>query len=262
MARPPDPLARIKLLAAAEVEFVEHGLDGAKVEQITRRAGISKGAFYLHFTSKSELFRELVESFVARLVALTEGTLKGYEVVVEGSPERMLRDWVDLDLEIFDYLWQNRGLIRLLLEGGSGAQFRYLVDDFLEHMVRQARHVVATCVRKGVYRHDLDLDLAADLIAGVYDRLARRLVREPTRPDLRPALEQVQQVILFGLASPTFSETLASSRSPTQSSELPSEPPARSTTTLSVLAGGRSSKAPHDSPKARSSSRRQARGPR
>ena len=31
MARPSDPLARMKLLAAAETEFVEHGLDGAKV---------------------------------------------------------------------------------------------------------------------------------------------------------------------------------------------------------------------------------------
>src|SRR5690606_28275777 len=138
MPRPSDPLARIKLLAAAEAEFVEHGLDGAKVEQITRRAGISKGAFYLHFSSKSLLFRELVESFVARLTTLTDACM---ECQFDGQcgADALIDQWVSMDVEIFDFLWQNRGLIRLLLEGGSGAQFRYLVDDFLERMAANAR---------------------------------------------------------------------------------------------------------------------------
>ena len=64
MARPGDPNAKIDLLRAAEAVFVERGLDHAKVEDITDRAGRSKGAFYLHFQSKEALFGGLVEAFL------------------------------------------------------------------------------------------------------------------------------------------------------------------------------------------------------
>lgn len=265
MPRPSDPLARIKLLAAAEAEFVEHGLDGAKVEQITRRAGISKGAFYLHFTSKTQLFRELVESFVARLATLTDAELEQCQFQPDCPPDMLIDQWVSMDLEVFEFLWQNRGLIRLMLEGGSGAQFRYLVDDFLERMVAKSRHVIAECMRQGLYRDDLDLDLAADLIAGAYDRLARKIVRQSTRPDLRPALERMQDMMLFGLASPSFAETLAACRGqnaasaepvsrvrPQSSATGPDKPVEPSTLTRSPAASSLS----------RNASRRQQRGPR
>jgi len=44
-----------------------HGLDQARVDDIAARAGKSKGAFYLHFDSKEEAFREIIESLLARL---------------------------------------------------------------------------------------------------------------------------------------------------------------------------------------------------
>ena len=43
MPRAPDPNAKLDLLRAAEAVFVEHGLDRARVEDITHRAGRSKG---------------------------------------------------------------------------------------------------------------------------------------------------------------------------------------------------------------------------
>ena len=67
MPRPADRRAKIELLRAAEAVFVEHGLSAAKVEDITARAGVSKGAFYLHFESKEDCFRQIVEGFVAKL---------------------------------------------------------------------------------------------------------------------------------------------------------------------------------------------------
>lgn len=222
MPRLPDPLARIKLLAAAEAEFVERGLDGAKVEQITKRAGISKGAFYLHFSSKKQLFRELVEAFVARLAALTDASVDQCQLQDCCAPDVLIDQWVSMDVEVFEFLWQNRGLIRLLLEGGSGAQFRYLVDGFLERLASKSRHVLEQGVARGIYREDLDLDLAAGFIAGAYDRLAHDIVRQSSRPDFRPVLESMQKLVLFGLASATFLETFSHCRGLGSGCEPPS----------------------------------------
>ena len=70
MSRTPDLTVKIQLLRASEQVFAARGLALAKVEEITRRAGTSKGAFYLHFASKEEAFRQVVESFLARLASL------------------------------------------------------------------------------------------------------------------------------------------------------------------------------------------------
>ena len=52
MSRTPDLMAKVSLLRAAEEVFAENGLDAAKVEDIARRAGLSKGAVYLYFKAR------------------------------------------------------------------------------------------------------------------------------------------------------------------------------------------------------------------
>ncbi len=52
---------RERLLDAAYDAFAEHGVHVATVEQITERAGFTRGAFYSNFTTKEELFFALME---------------------------------------------------------------------------------------------------------------------------------------------------------------------------------------------------------
>ena len=67
MARPPRPGTHQALLDAARDEFARHGLERARVEDVSRRAGVSKGAFYLHFRSKEEAFEQIVQRFIGAL---------------------------------------------------------------------------------------------------------------------------------------------------------------------------------------------------
>lgn len=56
-------LIHAKLMAAGAELFSTHGLRKTNVEELTQAAGISKGAFYLFFDSKEELFFDLLEQF-------------------------------------------------------------------------------------------------------------------------------------------------------------------------------------------------------
>jgi AcrR family transcriptional regulator len=58
-------LIRAQLLAKGRELFAAQGIKKANVEDLTRAAGISKGAFYLFYNSKEELFFELIEQFEA-----------------------------------------------------------------------------------------------------------------------------------------------------------------------------------------------------
>src|SRR5687768_4106651 len=131
MSRPSDPSAKVKLIAAAEAVFVSRGLDGAKVEEITRRAGLAKGSFYRHFDSKDDAFKYLIEAMVARLAV-------NLDEAPDDSPARFndieafLDFWVSNDVRIFELIWHNRGVFALLLEGGRCASYRHLVDEFAD----------------------------------------------------------------------------------------------------------------------------------
>ena len=55
-------LTRAKLVEAAAAVFAERGYDGAGVQEIARRAGLTTGAIYGRFSGKAELLREAIHS--------------------------------------------------------------------------------------------------------------------------------------------------------------------------------------------------------
>ncbi len=54
-----------ELLAAALDLFVEKGYAATRVEEVARRAGVSKGTLFLYFASKEELFKAVVRENIS-----------------------------------------------------------------------------------------------------------------------------------------------------------------------------------------------------
>lgn len=55
-------------MEAAQALFLELGVGSTTIEQITSRAGVAKGTFYLHYTSKEEIHGALGERFTSQLL--------------------------------------------------------------------------------------------------------------------------------------------------------------------------------------------------
>ena len=53
-----------EITAAAFATFIEKGYAGTRVEEVAKRAGVSKGLLYLYFKTKEELFKSVVKNFV------------------------------------------------------------------------------------------------------------------------------------------------------------------------------------------------------
>lgn len=67
-------LTRAKLLEAARMEFAAHGLQGANLTDILRRAEVSPGAFYHHFSDKLDLFLAVVDEMSERFREMLRGS--------------------------------------------------------------------------------------------------------------------------------------------------------------------------------------------
>jgi len=58
---------RNHILEAATQLFSKYGYDATGVAEICQAAGVSKGAFYHHFTSKQAIFMELLNSYMSSI---------------------------------------------------------------------------------------------------------------------------------------------------------------------------------------------------
>src|SRR5689334_8304629 len=63
-ARPRPDDNRTRLVDAAREVFAAKGYHVATVTDITRKAGLAKGTFYLYFDEKKEIYYELVRTFL------------------------------------------------------------------------------------------------------------------------------------------------------------------------------------------------------
>ena len=80
----PAEARRAAILAAALEEFTARGYEGARLDDVAKRAGIAKGTIYLYFADKETLFQDLVRSMVHPVL----GTLEQMREV--DIPARML----------------------------------------------------------------------------------------------------------------------------------------------------------------------------
>ncbi len=60
-------MTRARILEAAERSFAQQGFDTTSVTFICQLAGVTKGAFYHHFSSKQDLFLELLRRWLEGL---------------------------------------------------------------------------------------------------------------------------------------------------------------------------------------------------
>lgn len=77
-----------EILDAALDEFIARGFDAARIEDIAKAAGLSKGAIYVYFPSKEALLRALVEREISPIVAQVTALA---ETDIAGDPVEFLR---------------------------------------------------------------------------------------------------------------------------------------------------------------------------
>ncbi len=68
-----------EICTAALDVFAEKGFAAARLEEIARQAGVSKGTLYLYFKDKEDLFRAVVRDTVAPNIEVIRASLAGTE---------------------------------------------------------------------------------------------------------------------------------------------------------------------------------------
>ena len=130
--------------AAFEV-FAEKGYSGARVEEVAKRAGVSKGLLYLYFRTKEELFKAVVKSVVVRrvdaLLEAVETTDLSSEAFIRGPLLEFMKKVPGSPIAI---------VIKLLI--AEGQRHPDLVDYYFENVVAKGLAAISGFIERGVKR--------------------------------------------------------------------------------------------------------------
>jgi len=145
-----------EITAAAFDAFAEKGFAGTRVDDVAKRAGVSKGLLYLYFKTKEELFKAVVRSVVIRRVDRLIENVQTTEL----SSEDFIRG------PLLSFLKQIPGspvaiVIRLLIS--EGPRHPDLVDYYYENVVAKALAAISGFVERGVARGEFRQSAISDL---------------------------------------------------------------------------------------------------
>jgi AcrR family transcriptional regulator len=207
MARTADPRAYEALLDACRTEFARHGPEQARVEDISRRAGVSKGAFYLHFRTKQDAFEVILQRFFG---AMEEHARHRQEIEREaqrltaagGSPAAALEHEVLANVELLDLLWQHRQILAGMDVAG-GRFWAKFAADFRSRMRALLTARILDRQGEGHLRGDVDPAVVADILVGTFEDFGRRMVEMRQKPDFVPWSRSLLTVLYDGLRDRT-----------------------------------------------------------
>lgn len=149
-----------QILAAALDVFGEHGLANARLEDIAKRAGLSKGTIYLYFPNKEELFREMVRQLI--VTQLEEGEREfgaSTSSATEALTEFMRKYWAFIRSSQFAPLFR---LIHAEIRN-----FPDLARFYAEEVISRGHKLIASIIQRGIESRefrDVDPFVAARML--------------------------------------------------------------------------------------------------
>src|SRR5437870_10295069 len=132
-----------EIVAAALDVFVEHGFAGARLDDVARRAGVTKGTVYLYFKSKEALFKAVVRQTIVPAIAQGEALAQAFTGSARELLERLVREYWRLVGET-----AVAGVPKLMM--AEAATFPELTRFYYEEVVTRGHRLMAGVIERGI----------------------------------------------------------------------------------------------------------------
>jgi AcrR family transcriptional regulator len=193
---PPKDTAHRILIEAMRI-FLGKGYHGTSIDDITRAAGVTKGALYWHFKSKEDLLRKIIEEFEKKFL---DGLIQSVKEV-QGTTVDKIEKYFRYNAAFSFY---NRELcvsfttLAAELVGahhGTEPEFRRIYkkyQKFLSRLILQGK-------KEKVFKKEMDPDLAALIIIAFHDGILIRWFMNRNEMDGEAYVNTFKKIMLKGL---------------------------------------------------------------
>ncbi|HWJ95397.1 MAG TPA: TetR/AcrR family transcriptional regulator [Telluria sp.] len=149
-----------ELLAAALDLFVEKGFASTRLEDVAKRAGVSKGTLYLYFENKEDLFKAVVRNTIVPALGQAESSIAGFDGPSAALLQMIVMGW-----------WENvgatkaSGIIKLVM--AEAGNFPDLADFYKEEVIDRGTQMISGLLERGIARGEfrpMDVNQATQVL--------------------------------------------------------------------------------------------------
>jgi TetR/AcrR family transcriptional regulator, acrAB operon repressor len=191
---------RQELLDAALVVFGREGYAAARLEDVARAAGVTRGAIYHHYGSKSALFASLIEN-----AAQTGSRALDEAIAAGGSFGEIARRILVSSLSLLQEDSRFRGAVALqLISTGDAPELtglRRLTLQQGEAEMRQLTAFIEIGLTQGAVRPSLDPRVAAQAFLAYRRGLVLTALTAPEPPDIYRQAAALADAFVHGLTA-------------------------------------------------------------
>ncbi|GMT97601.1 hypothetical protein KH5H1_17200 [Corallococcus caeni] len=177
-------------MKAAEAVFGDKGYERASIADLTRKASVALGTFYVYFPDKQSIFVEVVDELGARLRRLIAESTAACTTRLEVEREGLRA--------FFEFVRQHPNLYRVVRQAEfvDADCYRRYYDRFAKGYVRG----LTQAMDKGEVRR-MDPEALAYCLMGIGDFLGMRWVLWEEDPGLERVLDTAMALLSHGLPS-------------------------------------------------------------
>ncbi len=192
-----------ELLAAALELFVERGYAATRLDDVARRAGVSKGTVYLYFAGKEELFKAVVREGVVPVLKRGEKMVSEHMGTTPALIGDLMRGWWEA-IGSTPYA----GLIKLMVS--ECRNFPELGRFYNDEVIARGYKLVRKTLQRGIDRGELRAIDPESVSRLVFAPLVLAVIWRysfdycgVSQPDPDRYIEQHLDVLLSGLLAPS-----------------------------------------------------------
>jgi AcrR family transcriptional regulator len=170
-----------EILEAALKVFAAKGFAAARMEDIARQAGVTKGTIYLYFETKETVFKALVRESVGTTIDTVAADVDGFE----GSASVLIRMVVT---RITQVLLDSDKVVLPKIVIAESANFPWLAEFYRFEVIERGLGLMSALVKRGIERgefrdfppdHIARLVIAPVLLAAIWRVTFGHLDAEP-----------------------------------------------------------------------------------
>ncbi|PYP10125.1 MAG: TetR family transcriptional regulator [Gemmatimonadetes bacterium] len=132
-----------EILTAALEVFADRGFAATKLEDVARRAGVTKGTIYLYFENKEALFKALVRETIVPVIAQGEAIAQAFTGSARDLFEKLIRDYWRLVGET-----SLASIPRLMI--AEAGNFPELARFYYEEVVTRGHRLMSGVLERGI----------------------------------------------------------------------------------------------------------------
>lgn len=191
-----------EILKAATPRMQEVGIRSVSIDDLCKELGISKKTFYVYFPSKDELVGEILHVHEQKM------TREVQHLVMDKTVVQCIVDWTKIAKQTEKSTHQTPPMLYDLKK-----YYPTLHQEHLQRMRKMMQQFLVQFLKKGqgegIFRKEIDIEVAAMLLVDTHLMLAERAERLKMKPqDVRHLGKTTMDILLRGMFTVEGLETI------------------------------------------------------